>query len=68
MISEFKRPFGTGRDDPEEQFRAGYQLGALALLDAIKAGRSQTDLHTWIEVDLQKWRHDRNADPTPPAP
>lgn len=70
MPSEFKRPPSkeTYREDPEEQFRAGYQHGAYAALIAIGSGLEMDKLKHWIEVDLQRWRHDRQAEPVPPKP
>ena len=67
-MSRFRRPIGMkNRDDPEEQYRAGFQHGAQAVRDAIEQGKlDQEVLVRWIEIDLQKWRHDEKADPTPP--
>lgn len=71
-MSEFIRPkgFGNGhRDDPEEQYRAGYQHGAQRVREMVEAGPlDRKALARWIETDLQTWRHDRNADPKPPNP
>lgn len=70
-MSEFERPSGFGggyRDDPEQQYRAGYQHGAKAILDALRAGNGQSDLEIWVDVELGKWRHDRKAGPNPPKP
>ena len=68
-MSEFKRPPGLdgARDDPEEQYRAGYQHGAKAALDALNSTKSKDELKGWVEVTLQKWRHDKAADPNPPS-
>lgn len=71
-MSKFKRPVGFGnghRDDPEEQYRAGYQHGAQRVREMIEAGPvDRAALVRWIEHDLQRWRHDHESDPTPPAP
>jgi hypothetical protein len=56
------------RDDPEEKYRAGYQHGANAALIAFGSGLGLEKLKHWIEVDLQRWRHDRHAEPAPPKP
>ncbi|MCF3592465.1 hypothetical protein LZG00_00440 [Rhodobacteraceae bacterium LMO-12] len=68
MKSKFKRPpgFSGQREDPEEQYRAGYQHGAKAILEAIKDGKSPSDLKVWVEVAVQTWRHDEQAEPNPP--
>ena len=65
-MSEFNRPPGVS-DDPEYCYRSGYQHGAWAALEALR-GRiaDQKRLREWGEIDLQKWRHDRNAIPSPP--
>ncbi len=67
-MSKYKRPAGMEhRNDPEEQYRAGYQHGAQAVREFIKNGKLDLEkLAKWIEVDLQKWRHDKEADPAPP--
>ena len=69
MMNDFKRPAGFGnghRDDPEEQYRAGYQHGARAVLDALRSGNVPSDLEMWVDVKLANWRHNREADPNPP--
>lgn len=68
-MSEYKRPAGAS-GDPEACYRAGYQHGAYAILRRIEkkllaADRKQ--LLDWIEIDLQRWRHDRHSEPQPPA-
>lgn len=73
MTTEFKRPLGAeNRNDPEELYRAGYQHGAVAALRAVKALRGKhasDDAFTgWTDVQLQMWRHDRDAAPQPPKP
>jgi hypothetical protein len=67
-MSEFKRPPSVS-EDPEFCYRSGYQHGAWAILEALYGGRTadQGRLRAWVEIDLQKWRHDRNAVPKPPA-
>jgi hypothetical protein len=67
-MSEFKRPPGVSHD-PEFCYRSGYQHGAWAVFQALEArldSADQAGLRTWIEIDLQKWRHDRNTSPRPP--
>ncbi len=67
-MSKFKRPFGMeSRTDAEEQYRAGFQHGAQAVRKLIEEGKlDQKRLVKWIEIDLQKWRHDEKAEPVPP--
>ena len=67
-MSEFKRPVGVP-SDPELCYRSGYQHGAYALLKSLEARLAEADrtrLLKWIEIDLQRWRHDRSAEPIPP--
>ena len=69
MTSKYRRPAGmVDRNDPEEQYRAGYQHGAYAVLKALLSTTrpSLDSLTKWTEADLQRWRHDELADPTPP--
>lgn len=67
MTSKFKRPPEmVDRNDPEEQYRSGYQHGANAALIAMKSGASRQSIQNWIELDLQQWRHDDTAEPDPP--
>ncbi|MEX0971351.1 MAG: hypothetical protein WD046_12990 [Paracoccaceae bacterium] len=67
-MSKFKLPVGMeDRTDAEEQYRARFQHGAQAVRKLIEEGKlNQKKLVKWIEVDLQKWRHDEKADPVPP--
>lgn len=67
-MSKFKRPSGMElRNDAEEQYRAGFQHGAQAVRKLIEEGSfDQKKLVRWIEVELQKWRHDEMAEPNPP--
>lgn len=68
--SRFKRPPGIDglKDDPEEQYRAGFQHGADALLELVKReGIDAIDeLRLWVERDLGIWRHDETSKPAPP--
>lgn len=70
MASEFKRPPHTSnRSDPEAQYRAGFQHGAQRVREMIQSGLVDTEaLAKWIEIDLQKWRHDPETDWQPPDP
>ena len=68
-MSEFKRP-SAALDDPEHAYRSGYQDGAQACLDALRGRLKAADeltLPSWLETELQTWRHDRKANPRPPA-
>jgi hypothetical protein len=66
-MSKFERPPGVS-EDPEFCYRSGYQHGALAVLEALQARTAdQERLRAWVEIDLQKWRHDPEAVPRPPA-
>jgi hypothetical protein len=68
-MSEFKRPPAV-KEDPEHCYRSGYQHGAQACFEALQKRLTPTDkdwLRTWIEIDLQRWWHDREANPRPPA-
>lgn len=72
-MSKFKRPSGFDnghRDDPEEQYRAGFQHGAAALLKAMQSENPPTwaTIEKWIGTDLQRWRHDQQESPEPPKP
>jgi hypothetical protein len=70
MTSKFQRPLGImgERNDPEEQYRAGYQHGAYAAVKAMMSTMppSLDSLLKWTETDIQRWRHDELADPSPP--
>lgn len=70
MSRKYQRPPGVigERNDPEEQYRAGYQHGVNAVVNALLSNNPPklTSLKSWAEVDLQKWRHDVLADPSPP--
>lgn len=68
--SEFKRPLGFEgvQTDPEESYRAGYQHGTremLRFLEEIKTPNLER-VKDWINNDLAAWRHDTQAEPTPP--
>lgn len=67
-MSKFKRPAGMEhRNDAEEQYRAGFQHGAQAVRKLVEEGEiDKKRLVSWIEVGLQKWRHDEKAEPNPP--
>jgi hypothetical protein len=71
VAGDFKRPVGAP-DDPEQAYRAGYQHGAVAALEAVAKIRgahvSDAQFLEWTGSLLQIWRHDRKASPTPPAP
>ncbi|KZK82403.1 hypothetical protein PsAD46_03531 [Pseudovibrio sp. Ad46] len=68
--SLFKRPpsFEELRPDPEEQYRAGYQHGAHAVQKLLLSQQKPTieELNNWINIELQKWRHDKSAEPYAP--
>ncbi|MGR3758892.1 hypothetical protein ACUXV3_01990 [Roseobacteraceae bacterium NS-SX3] len=69
--SKFKRPpgFEGVQSDPEESYRAGYQHGTRVMLRFLESGGGDMQrLKDWINRDLTAWRHDTDADPTPPAP
>jgi hypothetical protein len=56
------------RNDPKEQYRAGFQHGAQAVRALFDEGKlNKRDLEKWIEIDLQRWRYDETAEPFPPA-
>lgn len=70
--SKFKRPpgFEGNQTDPEESYRAGYQHGARVFLRYLESNATpdMARLKTWLDGELTQWRHDTEAEPTPPAP
>jgi len=67
-MTRLRRPTGMdNRNDPEEQYRAGFQHGAQAVRALFDEGKlNKRDLEKWVEIDLQRWRHDETAEPFPP--
>ena len=66
-MSEFKRPPGVS-EEPEFCYRSGYQHGAQAILEALRGKTADEErLRAWVAIDLQAWRHDRDAVSNPPA-
>jgi hypothetical protein len=68
-MSEFKRTPGVS-DDPEQCYRAGFHHGAQELFRYVETKLSTTDqmrLVDWIQIELAKWRSDRDANPNPPT-
>ena len=68
-MTRLNRPIGMdNRNDPEEQYRAGFQHGAQAVRALFDEGKlNKRDLEKWVEIDLQRWRYDETAEPFPPA-
>ncbi|WP_278924287.1 hypothetical protein [Pseudophaeobacter profundi] len=70
--SKFKRPAGFEgiQSDPEESYRAGYQHGVRVMLRHLEAKPTpdMERLTEWVNSELTAWRHDTQAEPTPPAP
>lgn len=70
--SKYKRPAGFEgiQSDPEESYRAGYQHGVRVLLRHLESEQKldMERLTKWVNSDLTAWRHDTEAEPTPPAP
>lgn len=69
--SRFKRPpgFEGNQTDPEESYRAGYQHGTRVLLRYLESSPNpdMERLRKWVGSDLTGWRHDTEADPSPPS-
>lgn len=70
--SNYKRPAGFEgtQNDPEESYRAGYQHGVRVLLRYLESNPKpdMERLTQWVNGELTSWRHDIEAEPTPPAP
>ncbi|WP_264213182.1 hypothetical protein [Leisingera thetidis] len=68
--SRFKRPpgFEGNQTDPEESYRAGYQHSGRVILRFLESSPEPDleRLRKWVDAELTGWRHDTEAQPTPP--